>query len=514
VGGSASGGNSTGGSGTGGTSTGGSGGESYVPLTGGYVIRAPMLLAPNTAIAHATRTADFYATAADAQAGGFFTFLDRQAHPTQTNKSFIVESRDAYAFVRAFMLTGDKHYLALARQALDFLYAHGWDQARDGFIFLGDRQGNRLADPSGSQSPKWSFTQHYGLVGITAMCEATRSALDCGWMDKGASSLDRHMWDAVPGREGYFNNASNDFSSVSGKGFTPTVDGITTHVLYQYLVTGAAADRARVVALADEAASHLVGSMTAPGVNFGFPEDFNNDWSINTGSTYGFVGHLFKTSWVLARAYMATGNGAYRQAARQVLSQMWSRGGFDRASGAPNYDYHWTSGVGSTDKEYWQLEQGFTSGITNWFIADNDADRATFLEMADRTLDFYMSHLIDPQGGIFFQVNADGSNPVRTDKGDQWEGCYHDVELSYFVYLDGNLLLWHRPVTLYYDLESAAIDRSWILSPLPVVDGRIVITSVRLDGNPYSNFVGSTRRLDVPAGKGGVFAVTYAYVAP
>src|SRR5205814_41423 len=125
---------------------------------------------------------------------------------------------------RAFMLTGDEHYLELARQGLSFLYAHAWDPVNGGFVFLGNQQGVPQPDPSGAQSPKWSFVQDYALVGINAMCEATHSTLDCGWLDTGNTSLER-MWDSRPGFLGFFNNANQDFSGLRDKGFTPTVDG-------------------------------------------------------------------------------------------------------------------------------------------------------------------------------------------------------------------------------------------------------------------------------------------------
>jgi mannose/cellobiose epimerase-like protein (N-acyl-D-glucosamine 2-epimerase family) len=346
------------------------------------------------------------------------------------------------------------------------------------------------------------------------MCEATHSALDCGWMDKGVTSLDQHLWDATPDREGYYNQANLDFTSPWDKGFTPTVDGITTHGLHNYLISGRGDYRSKFLLLAD-ASQRMAANTAAPGVTFGFPEDYFSDWSINGGSHYGFVGHLFKTAWCLARAYMVSPEEKYRSAARQVLLQMWSKGGFDRVNGAPNYDFYWNGGVASHDKEYWQIEQGFTSGITNWYIATSDADRAVFLEMADRSLDFYMRHLVDTQfGGIFFQTNADGSAVVRQDKGDQWEGAYHDVELAYYAYLDSNLLFWRRPATLYYRFDAAAAARTITLSPIPIVDGRLRIASVTHGGAPYAAFDSVARTLTIPAGSSGVFAVTFIHTEP
>jgi mannose/cellobiose epimerase-like protein (N-acyl-D-glucosamine 2-epimerase family) len=488
----------------------------FVPPTGGYPIQCPWLLDTGPMRTHLLGSADFYAKVADPQFGGFFTYLDRQGNPKSTNKSFQVESRDAYAFAHAFMVSGNESYLVAARQALDFLYAHGKDPTNGGYVFLGDRQGNWLPAPSGVPSDKWSFTQHYALSGPTAMCEAAPNATDCGAMNDGMQLLESRYWDPTNG--GYFNNATLDYGSVWEKGFTPTIDGITPHILLTYLVTQNPSYRARFISLADDAANHLVGSMSAPGVLFGYPESFTSSWSIEAGSTYGFVGHLYKTAWALARAYLVTGDAKYRTASRQLLMQLWTGGGFDHANGAPNFDYNFNSGVGSTNKEYWQLEQGFTSGITNWYVATNDIDRAIYIEQADRSLCFFMSHLPDAQyGGIFLETNADGSILVSdgsnspTDKGDQWEGSYHNVELSYYVYVYGNLLLWRRPVTLYYRFTAMTQDQTFTLTPLEIESGALVVTGAALAGQPYGDFDGAARTLHVPAGTGGVFAITYAH---
>ena len=251
--------------------------------------------------------------------------------------------------------------------------------------------------------------------------------------------------------------------------------------------------------------------MKAPGVVFGFPEEYDSNWAITTSSTFGFVGHIYKTALCMARAYLVDPQPKYRTAGRQILTQMYDSGGFDRTNGAPNYSFNWNSGVASHDKEYWQLEQAILSGIYNHAIATSDADRAIELEVADRTLDFYVKHLFDSQfGGILFQTNADGSAIARTDKGDQWETDYHDIELAYYLYVDGNLQLWHRPVTLYYRLESASVDRDIVLSPSALNDSRLRIASMKRNGAAYTAFDGAARRVHIPAGVAGVFAVQFA----
>ncbi len=79
---------------------------------------------------------------------------------TPYDKYVVTESRDAYGFVRAFMLTGKEQYLTMARQALDFMYQHHWDTTHGGWMTMVDRAGNRATRPgrrrrSTSTTPCW-----------------------------------------------------------------------------------------------------------------------------------------------------------------------------------------------------------------------------------------------------------------------------------------------------------------------------------------------------------------------
>jgi uncharacterized protein YyaL (SSP411 family) len=101
--------------------------------------------------------------------GGVHTKIDRLANSAGANeKALCGQSRIAYAFVRAFMLTGDEQYLEQAHYALKFLYDHGWNE---GWYFVTDAQGNHISH--WGHDSWWSFQQHYALVGVTAMVEAT-----------------------------------------------------------------------------------------------------------------------------------------------------------------------------------------------------------------------------------------------------------------------------------------------------------------------------------------------------
>ena len=456
--------------------------------------------------------ADFWTTARDDQHGGFFSFVDVQGQVTEDHsKSFVGQSRDAYGFVRAFMLTGDDAYLDHAEHALEFLVEHGWDDEHGGWFFTADEQGELEAifgeewDPN---SFKWSFVQHYALLGPAAMCEATRDDLWCGWLEQGREQLDLEMWDAQS--LGYYDSADVDGSSPSGKGFTPTVDAFTTHGLALALGDGAGSYEPRALELADLMTEHFVGGLDS--TEIGFFEEYDSDWTPISSYTWTQPGHVLKTAWSLARAHRIDPGADYLDGAVALARDTLENGGYDHDYGGPYYDCTTTTGQCPVqDKVYWVLEQGVVAGLALYPLVDDETLRADLLRMADESADFYTTHLEDTlYGETYSETSRDGLTVTVEAKGDAFKAGYHSVELGYYTYLYGNLHLHDSPVTLSYRFDAADEDRALAIRPLAIQPGDLTITEVLLEGEPFAGFDAAGLILDLPAGVGGVFEVTFS----
>ena len=99
---------------------------------GQYVPKSQGLTNYQSAITFGKERADFWKNSQDPLHGGFFTDVDRMGNAINGRKTILTQSRHALGFAKAFMLTGDETYLNLARNALDFKYAHFWDATNDG----------------------------------------------------------------------------------------------------------------------------------------------------------------------------------------------------------------------------------------------------------------------------------------------------------------------------------------------------------------------------------------------
>jgi mannose/cellobiose epimerase-like protein (N-acyl-D-glucosamine 2-epimerase family) len=470
-------------------------------------LRSEWLQDPERAIEFMRRSADFWLRAYDAENGGYFTQVARDGTPNRGKdlKTSLTQSRHAYAFARAYMVTGDRKYLAAARRAIAFLREKGWDAEHGGFHTALDAKGASvdLVRDLPSSGEKWSFMQHYALLGIAAVYDAARSPEDLEFLLRGRNAIDVHLWDPRPGFEGYYETADYDWSHPRGKGFTPTVDGITTHGEALWLVTRDERARARFLQLADEVVKHL--QPTAATRKLGFAEKFDSDWGEQPEGFF-FVGHVLKSAWCLGRAYMVEPKPEYRAAAEDLL-QRTRRTAWDDDHGGPYYVGDSRRGqLTGYSKNYWTLEQAITGGLLNYRITGNPL----YLEMADESADFFVRHLIDREyGDVYDATDPTGTVVPSTQKGDYWKVSYHAAETGWFIYLYGNLFLKHRPVTLHYAIDPAPQARALPLDPIAMEPGALVIRQVLLDGEPYPAFDANARMLTVPANTGGEFTVTF-----
>ena len=295
-----------------------------------YTVRSPYLADPTLAIGYVDSCAAFWEKAHDSLNGGFFTNIGRSGNvKTPYDKYLLSQTRNAYGFVRAFMLTGKERYLTMARRALDFMYWHHWDTTRGGWITMVDRFGGQTS--AGWQ--KTAFDQHYALLGPSAYVEATQDTLDRAWLNDGYESNETHLWDSGPGTEGYFDNASADWTGRTGKSFNATVDAVTTHLLTMYLMTQDALYEARLKQLADQMVQRFAGTMGQQRI--GIVEMFSTDWSWNNNTanynTRTIMGHVLKTAWCLGRIHQLFPDPLYVATAESLMNDVLAKG----------YDHHY-----------------------------------------------------------------------------------------------------------------------------------------------------------------------------
>lgn len=467
-----------------------------------YQLTSDYLINPQQMLGHVDSCAKFWFQSYDAEYGGFYENVAHDGSVINSTKTMLGQTRTTYGMVRAFMLSGDTTYLGYAHGALNFMYENAWDEVNTGWFNEMSRDGS-LNAYGDHNNDKWSFMQHYALLGIGAMVEATRAETDIEYLLNGRAAIDNNLWDSRPDYLGYYENANFDWSNPNGKGFTSCMDGITTHLLNMYLLYGTDQYKNRFLTVADKVVEHLLPAMDH--FSYGFPEHFSSDWEPDIYNTYVFTGHFLKTAWCLARAYLIEPNEDYLDFSTLLIEEVLEKG-YDSQYGGCYSNYNGVTGAKyGTDKEWWQLEQAFTSGIMNYYISGNE----DYLQMADETLKFYMEHFVDNTNGEVYTSTSRTGGVANDRKASYWKAGYHSIEFGYYVYLYGNLYLHNAPVSLHYRFEYSDTNREIKLYPLAIEDENLTISAVTLDGISYNAYDASSRMLNVPPGLSGVFKVTF-----
>jgi mannose/cellobiose epimerase-like protein (N-acyl-D-glucosamine 2-epimerase family) len=471
--------------------------------------RSPYLADPSLVAGYVDSCAAFWTKAYDTQYGGYYTNINRTGGNTNTAKHTMNQSRDAYGFIRAYQMTGKQIYLTHARQALQFMYAHSWDTTYGGWYNTLDRFGN----PAARTENKTAFYQHYALLGIAAMFEATRDSLDWSWLMKGYANNESRFWDPRSNYFGYFDLVAYDGTAPSGKSFNATVDAITTHVLHLYLLTKDDMYMKRLRDLADNMMVRLKGSMAAQSI--GFAEKYDAEWGITPSETMTIMGHVLKTSWCFARLYHLTHDTSYLAAAEQLAQHVMAKG-YDSQYGGPYKDYNRTTGemlmwgITDTAKAWWQMEQAVNAGLMLYQITG----KLPYLTMADETLDFFMRYFVDHTYGDVYADRAKNGNAIPawgTTKGNDGKAGYHSIETGYYAYLYQSLMVAKSTASLYYNFAPAPASRTFSLRPLSFPDYRI--RSALLNDTLLTTIDGNNSTITLAAGQGGAVRVTFEYAA-
>jgi Secretion system C-terminal sorting domain/N-acylglucosamine 2-epimerase (GlcNAc 2-epimerase) len=201
-----------------------------------------------------------------------------------------------------------------------------------------------------------------------------------------------------------------------------------------------------------------------------------------------------------------------------LVKLVWDKG-YDHQFGGPYKDYNRVTGdmlmwgVTDTAKAWWQMEQAVTAGLMLYQITG----KSVYLQMADESLDFFMKYFVDHVYGDVYADRTRYGKQVAAwgdDKGNSGKAGYHSVELGYYVYLYGKLLLKHEAATLYYNFRADSTLRKFSMTPISLPDAQLRIKEVKLKDSLYTNVDYADRVLTIPPGVGGTFSVTYEGAIP
>ena len=145
----------------------------------------------------------------------------------------------------------------------------------------------------------------------------------------------------------------------------------------------------------------------------GFAEEYYTNWGVNSGKTMSIMGHVLKTAWCLARVHQLDNNQQYIDDAEVLIDDVLAKG-YDFDYGGPYKDYDRVTGEmlmwGNPDtaKAWWQMEQAVVAGLQMYNITGEEK----YLQMADETTDFFMTHFVDHIYGEVYESKSFNNNSL------------------------------------------------------------------------------------------------------
>jgi mannobiose 2-epimerase len=416
--------------------------------------------------------------AMDATCGGYYTHINSYggvdiAQNSGEKWTYII-SRTLYGFCTSFALTGNKNHLAAAKHGFDFLYKHAFFRQNGYTLFHTrlDRYGN--CHPHEPELLN-IFTQIYGLTGLAAYYDISRYSHISGVINEILHSLDSLYHDTEMG--GFYDaisvkNLKPEKGITDSKSFNSIVDPLSAVLFFLYTSTFPSKYvdiQQWLIDLCELISRHFICKDSVF-----IHEVFNRNWEFSKPNWHnqynapfesGNVGGCLKVIWVLLRAI----NVLPEEKQEMVLSKiaflqhnMLSSGAWDALRGGWFKYMKQKTAIGSlaqhmyhTHKVWWQQEEGIVSSLLAYlFLKDRQQ-----LQLAVDGMAFWLAYFVDRNyGGIFHTVSIDGE-PVKTQKGGELKGGYHEIELARFAYIYLSILE-NKPVDLFYTSNPCKDDSS------------------------------------------------------
>jgi mannose/cellobiose epimerase-like protein (N-acyl-D-glucosamine 2-epimerase family) len=436
----------------------------------------------------AAHVVNFFARVSiDWEDGGYYTHIDYGGNVSNPHEKFLMPtSRQIYGYSTAYMLTGDRRHLDLARHGVDFVLGR---EPQDGSSLKGhlrytsegevywvqrlDKSGYLPED--GKDKPVVAINeQTYGLTGLIAYYEAIRddAAVPETEKDKILDTI-QHGHAFITNRllDTTYGGFHDGYDVATG---TPVVTKSYNSIVYP--ATSVLLDLTRIAdgpwrrqtctqikQLANLFVEHFPDSSTGF-IKENFKEGWTPEWrgwqqqrvrketdevpevarvdeneANNFTASIGVAGHNTQGALFLLRAMkllqgenMLTPEEAsiWYRTAKQLVDNMLERA-YDRQHGGWHDVFVRETGqkMWHTNKAWWQQEQGLLATGLLALLEPAEAGQR-YRHATLQTLAFWDRAFIDQKlGGDRQRVTREG-DPLPEPKGDRGKSSYHSVEMA------------------------------------------------------------------------------------
>ena len=368
---------------------------------------------------------------------GYLTCFDAEGRATDnTDKYLVTQTRMIWGMSAAFSMYPQKHeFQEAARQGIDFLLNHFWDEEHGGWFWKVRRDGGLI------DGAKLVYGQSFAIYTLSQYTLSTGDARGLDYAQRTFDLLQLYCADTYRG--GYYENLEADWS-VCAPGF-PGGDrkslDIHMHLMEAFTTllegTGKEIHWRKLEEVTDVIINKMINPSSGCGRNH-FALDFTPIPPINIKRTWnaeretGEViegpldstssGHNVELAWLLNRAGETLGKPRdhYADIVRRLVDHSLKYG-FDYAYGGVYRDGPHEGEAIVKDKEWWQNSEV----LVGYLDAYEQLGDPKYLDVFQRTWDFAREHMINHEIGEWRQLLDREGNVLVGDIGNPWKAFYH-----------------------------------------------------------------------------------------
>ncbi len=403
-------------------------------------------------------------TATGTPTGNFRTYRTMSGAPAVGSPQFVQQrprmiSRQTYAYVVAFMLTGEERYLSLARAGVEWIMTHVPDPEYGGYYEVLTLDGRGL-----SNRRKYAQDAAYVLMGLAAYYFVTRDASVEAEVLMGHDMLfdASTYWDAPNRRirDGMSGEMDRPVVQSGGWELVAQLDPLNAFMMLSQPVLSTEARRAEFLENMRILSETMIDRFWSDGVFWGV----HNQQGDYDGRHVDF-GHTLKSYWMILQTDKRLPDHPFYGFVDRYAPE-WVDRAYDKGNG--------------------RWGQKPTSPTTNrygsdWWIYAEAEQIAATLSMGPNTFEEELSNaasnwledFVDPQFGELFpsiQANGEGYGWPENDvaKCNQWKSAFHGAEHALVMYLYSS---YRRgaPAKLYFAVPEADVE-TFIVKPY-IFDG-------------------------------------------
>lgn len=375
----------------------------------------------------------------DKEYGGFLTYLDKNGNPTgETVKTHLCQTRCIYTYSSIHRAgIGKGEFLQIAKQGVDFLIDHFWDDDLAGWYWTAQQDGTPL------NKSKLTYGHSFAIYALSEYGMASGDHRGIEWAVKTYEVLQTLAADNCHG--GYYEFLEHDWSKKRPGKYGGDRKSFDVHMHLMeaftnlYEATGALIYKERTQEIVDL----IFGRILHPEFGLGMAQ-FSLDWKplrqILFADVWGSdrdaeegegrpldntsYGHNIEFAWLLLHTIKVLGLDVekYKPALRKIFDHA-AKFGVDWERGGVFCEGPFNGPARERNKEFWQQSEALT-GFLDAYILFGDHE---YLDAYEKVHRFVMDHVINHKVGEWYPLFDENNNLLWDYMAHAWKINYHTV---------------------------------------------------------------------------------------